>query len=125
MCFIQKEIGGITHDSDAVTKKATHFYENLYASRENKIVKLDIGQSVNWCFEPSQPLGITSGLKETFIKRHTVERTSKVEIRPEEQNEKTESCRETLWNKKNGHKRETDTKTETKKEWASSVDLRL
>ena len=23
----------------------------------------------NWCFEPSQPLGIISGLKETFIKR--------------------------------------------------------
>ena len=31
---------------------------------------------VNWCFEPSQPLGITSGLKETFIKRYIVERTN-------------------------------------------------
>ena len=28
-----------------------------------------------------------------------VERTNKAEIRPEEQNEKTESCRENLWNK--------------------------
>ena len=40
---------------------------------------------VNWCFEPSQPLGITSRLKETFIKRYIVERTSKTE-----QSEKTE-----------------------------------
>ena len=47
-----------------------------------------------------------SGLKETIIKRYIVERTSKAEIRPEEQTEmkpeeqsqKTESCRENLWN---------------------------
>ena len=32
---------------------------------------------VYWSFEPSQPLGIVSGLKETFIKRYTVERTNK------------------------------------------------
>ena len=38
-------------------------------------------QLVNWCFEPSQLLGIISGLKETFIKRHTVERAIKREIR--------------------------------------------
>ena len=53
---------------------------------------------VNWCFEPSQPLGITSELKETFVKRSTVERTNKAEIRPEEQSEKAKSCRENLWN---------------------------
>ena len=53
---------------------------------------------VNWCFEPSQPLGIISGLKETFIKRHIVKRTNEAETRPEEQSEKTESCRENLWN---------------------------
>ena len=47
-------------------------------------------QLVIWCLEPSQPLGITSGLKETFIKRHIIETTNKVEIRPEEQSEKTE-----------------------------------
>ena len=56
------------------------------------------GQSVNWCFEPSQPVGIISGLKETFINRHIVEKTNKAEIRPEEQIEKTESCRDNLWN---------------------------
>ena len=45
---------------------------------------------VNWSFEPSQPLGIISGLKETFIKRYIAERTNKAEIRPEERSKKTE-----------------------------------
>ena len=53
---------------------------------------------VNLCFEPSQPLGIVSGLKETFIKKYVVERTNKAEIRPEEQSEKAESFRENFWN---------------------------
>ena len=34
--------------------------------------------------------------RETFTKRYVVERTSKAEIRPEEQSEKAESCRENL-----------------------------
>ena len=46
------------------------------------------GELVNWCFEPSQPLGIILGLKETFMKRYIVERTTKEEIRQEEQSEK-------------------------------------
>ena len=45
---------------------------------------------MDWCFEPSQPLGIISGLKEAFIKRHIVERVNKAEIRPEEQSENGE-----------------------------------
>ena len=45
-----------------------------------------------------QSLGIVSGLKETVIKRYVVERNIKTEIRPEEQSEKTETCRENLWN---------------------------
>ena len=49
---------------------------------------------VNWCVEPNQPLEIISGLEETFVKRYIVERTNKAEIRPEEQSQKTESCRE-------------------------------
>ena len=53
---------------------------------------------VNRCFEPSQPLGIISGLKEAFIKRYTVQSTGKAEVRPEEQSHKTDSCRENLWN---------------------------
>ena len=53
---------------------------------------------VSWCAEPSQPQRITSGLKETFIQRYVAERTSKAEIRPEEQSEKAEGCRENLWN---------------------------
>ena len=39
-----------------------------------------------------------SGLKETFKKRCIVERTNKAEIRPEEQNEKAESCQKNLRN---------------------------
>ena len=39
---------------------------------------------------------ITSGLRETFIKRYTVERTNKAEIRSEEESEKAESCRENV-----------------------------
>ena len=33
------------------------------------------------------------------MKRYIVERTNKAEIRQEEQSEKTESCRQNLWNK--------------------------
>ena len=51
-------------------------------------------KKVSWCFKPSQPQGITSELRETFMKRYVVERTNKAEIRPEKQSEKTESCRE-------------------------------
>ena len=46
-------------------------------------------ERVNWCFEPSHPLGITSELKETFIKSYIDERTNKADIRPEEQSQKT------------------------------------
>ena len=52
-------------------------------------------QLLNWCFKPSQPQRIISGLKETFIKRHIVERINKAEVRP---GEKTESCQKNLWN---------------------------
>ena len=41
---------------------------------------------------------IISGLRETFIKRCIVDRANKAKIRPEEQSEKTESCRENLRN---------------------------
>ena len=51
---------------------------------------------VSWCFEPGQPRRIISALRETFIKRYIVERTNKAEIRPEEQSEKAESCRENI-----------------------------
>ena len=57
-----------------------------------------ISKLVNWCSEPSQPLGIIPGLKETFIKRYKVEKTNRAEIQPEEQSQKTESCRESRWN---------------------------
>ena len=53
---------------------------------------------VNRYFEPRQPLGIISGLKETFIKWYIVKRTNRLEVRPEQGSEKTESCRENSWN---------------------------
>ena len=53
---------------------------------------------VRWCFKPSQPQRIILGLKENFIKRYTVDRTNKAEIRSEEQVQKAESCREKLRN---------------------------
>ena len=53
---------------------------------------------VSWCFKPSQPQWIISGLKETFIKRYIAERTNKAEMRLEEQSEKAESCGKNLWN---------------------------
>ena len=37
-------------------------------------------------------------LRETFIKRYIVERTGKTETRLVEQSEKTESCKQNLWN---------------------------
>ena len=56
------------------------------------------GYLVSWCFKPSHSQRNISELREIFIKRYIVERTSKAEIRPEGQSEKAESCRENLWN---------------------------
>lgn len=48
MCFVQKETGDIINDSDAIANEAKHFfYENVYASRENEVVKLDVGNLIN------------------------------------------------------------------------------
>ena len=65
---------------------------------------------VSWCFKPSQPQRITSGPRGTLIRRHTVERTKKAQLRPGKLSEKTESCRDNVWNEiqvpqeKNRHK---------------------
>ena len=45
---------------------------------------------VSWCFEPSQPQRIISGLRKTVIKRCIVERTNEAEIRLEEESEKAQ-----------------------------------
>ena len=80
---------------------------------------------VNICFESSQPQGIISGLKETFIERQLAERANKAETRPDKQSEKTESWRENLWNeiKLIGPQREKQTQEQNNKEWASLVGL--
>ena len=61
------------------------------------------------------------------MERYIVERTNKAERRPEDQSDKTESCRENLGNEtqfERALKTETDTVTESK-EWAGSVGLCL
>ena len=57
-----------------------------------------LGRLVSRCFKPSRPQRIVSGLREAFVKRYIAKRTNTAEIRPEEQSEKAESCRENLWN---------------------------
>ena len=60
---------------------------------------LEWGRSLSyWCFKPTQPQRIISGLRKTFIKRHIVERTNKAEKRSEEESGKAESFGENLWN---------------------------
>ena len=42
---------------------------------------------LSWSFKSTQPQRIISGLKETFIKRYTAERTNKAELRPQEESD--------------------------------------
>ena len=72
-----------------------------------------------------RPQRIISGLKKTFIKRCIVERTTKTDIRPEEQSEKTESCWENSWDEiqLKGPYREKQTRERDKQEWANSAGL--
>ena len=62
-------------------------------------------------------------MKDTFIKKYIVERTNKAEISPEEQSEKTESCREILWSEiqLKGPQGQKQTQEQNRKGWASSV----
>ena len=70
-------------------------------------------QSVNWCFESSQPLGTKSGLKETFIKRYIVERTNRDKTRRTEWENGELSGEFMEWNKvERAIRTETDTRTE-------------
>ena len=72
-----------------------HLYGFFFFHRRSTCVQCR--SLLNWYFEPSDLLGIISGLKETFIKRYTVKRTNKAEIRQEEQSEIPERCRENIW----------------------------
>ena len=71
---------------------------NSSYSLANDTAVVELNVVVSWCFKPSQPQRIISGLKETLIKRYIVERTSKAEMKPEEQSKKAESCRENSQN---------------------------
>ena len=144
------------HSHGTNTNMKSKYIANIYTTKtpklifeilhkkiyENAILNMGIwiytrvSQLVNGCFEPSQPLRIISGLKETFIKRYVVERTNKAELRPQEQSEKTASCRQNLWNEiqlKGPIRTEIDTRTGKKKKkevgklgWLlSDIDLSL
>ena len=84
-----------------------------------------VSQLVSWCFKPSQPQRIISGLKETFIKRYIIARTNTAEIKPEEQSEKAENCWDNFCNETHlkGPQRQKQTQEQSKKEWASSAGL--
>ena len=63
---------------------------------------------------------VISGLRETYIKRYVVERTNKAEIRPEEQSQEAESCRENLRNEIQLKRPQRQKQTqEQNKKWAS------
>ena len=53
------------------------------------MVGWSVSQLVSWCFKPSQPQKIISGLRETFIKRYLVQMNKKAEIRPEKNRVRT------------------------------------
>ena len=53
---------------------------------------------LSWCFKPNPPHRIILGVKENLTKKCKAERAGKAEIRPREEGEKAESCRENLCN---------------------------
>ena len=59
------------------------------------------------------------------MKKYTVERFNKAEIKPEEQSEKSECCRENLRNEiqLEGLERQKQIQEQNEKEWASSAGL--
>ena len=79
---------------------------------------------VSWCFEPNQPQRIISANNikaEGDFHKEIVERTNEREIRPKEQSEKAESCRENFWMKYSW--KDLKDRNRHKKERASSVGL--
>ena len=108
-----------------ITRGAHSLMRDISCNQMKQDVFIWISYLVNWCFESSQPLGIISGLKETFIKKRIVERTNKAEIRPEKQSEKIESCPENLWNEIQFSKpqRHKQTQEQNKKEQSEQARL--
>ena len=66
----------------------------IWTTRKNGQVRI----LVSSCFKPSHLQRIILGLRETLVKKYTVESTNEAEIRPEEQSEKSDSCGKNLWN---------------------------
>ena len=70
------------HRSDH-TPSSLNFFRPCHTLDEAVIIIIiSFSWSVSWRFKPSQPQSIISVRRQTLTKRHTVEWTSKVEIRP-------------------------------------------
>ena len=80
---------------DNIHRQAVAYLKQIRLTKQSAALKTYLLLD-NLCSEPSQQLVIISGLRETLMKRYIVERTSKAEIRPKEQSEKADSCRENL-----------------------------
>ena len=103
------------HEEEEQEKCANKLNGNLSGDGYNSFTKSIQKELVSWCFQPSQPQKIISGLRKTFIKRYIVERTNKAEIRQEEQNEKRRRVVGRIYGMKyssRAMKTETDTRTE-------------
>ena len=76
------------------------------------------GNLGSWFLKPSQPQRIISGLRETFIQRYIVERTSKAGKDRKDRVRKRKSCWENLLNEiqLKGPKRQKQTQEQNKKE---------
>ena len=64
-----------TNETQVIESQITVWF-TIFVTRHFMFEVL-VSYLVNWCFEPSQPLGIISGMKETFSKRYIVERTKR------------------------------------------------
>ena len=90
---MKHELNNLLRACKQKKKKHAHAYMTTTTTTTERERQTDRERVILY-FEPSQPLGIIPGLKETFG------RTNKAEIRPEEQRKtnKQQSCRENLWN---------------------------
>ena len=80
---------------------------------------------VSWCFRPSQPQRITSGLRETFIKRYNVVEGSMRQKWDRKNRVRKRRAVRRIYGMKYGGKGDKDRKSQeqNEKEWASSVGL--
>ena len=89
-------VSALLHRTSVAQKKAASLYR--WCGSANSDGKIPEHSRLVGALSPVIHKGLHRGLRETFIKRYIVKRTNKAEIRPKEQTEKAESCRDNLWN---------------------------